>query len=242
MKINKVILIGFYIILLLVSIGLVAYLLVKKEKYYLKQYSSESEISNKKWELNEQLGLIRYINSEDYVLQLGGNIGASCITVYKQCNPKRNVCVEPNNKLIPILTENINKHSKGIEIINGIITNSDKPNYLEYGEGPNLWGGNTLKKNKKAQLVKNIRLEDLEKEHQPFNVLFADCEGCLPIFLKEYHDHHWDLIIYEPDADVNYDIVEKIAKLNNLILCPTYPGLIIWAKPDRCKNKHVDTW
>lgn len=46
-----------------------------------------------------------YLNKDDSVLQLGANIGTSCILVDKVINGN-NICVEPNLGLIPILKKN----------------------------------------------------------------------------------------------------------------------------------------
>ena len=188
-------------------------------------------VNNKQWEYNEQKTLLKYVKDGDRVLQLGGNIGASCITLSRSRHLERNTCVEPNDKIIPILKKNVAQHAKHVEIIHGIITGSSHPQYLDYGDGPNMWGGNTLKNNDKGQPVRQISLHRLEQHRTPYNILFADCEGCLPAFLREYPNHKWDAIIYEPDQGVDYSIVEEIAKNNGLQEGPSEPGVIAWVSP-----------
>ena len=73
-----------------------------------------------------------------------------------------------------------------------------------------------VRTNNTDMVLSNLKTA-IEKDGE-FNVLFADCEGCLPEFLKEYKDHNWELIIFEKDNanNVDYSIVETIAKRNNL--------------------------
>ena len=60
-------------------------------------------IKNTEHEVSEQKILRDTIRTGDRVLQLGGNIGASCITASKINKLDKNDCVEPQSNLIPIL-------------------------------------------------------------------------------------------------------------------------------------------
>ena len=62
---------------------------------------NENLITNKDYELDEQILLYKYLDKNDSVLQLGANIGTSCILVDK-VTEGNNICVEPNLGLIPI--------------------------------------------------------------------------------------------------------------------------------------------
>lgn len=66
-------------------------------------------------------------------------------------------------------------------------------------------------------------------------MLFSDWEGCLPKFMKAYHSHEWDAIIYEPDFgdDVDYSIIQDIASKNGLVEADAHPGVVAWVKPNR---------
>lgn len=221
-----------YIILIIFSIiNVIAFItsLSKKCHEHLKYYEhlqnlpsfnlkqmDGSYINNKKWEVNEQEELFKYLKPTDKILQLGGNIGASCILADK-IGCKKNVCVEPNPKVAKFLKDNKKLTNSKFKIIEGVITDSKRNIYMELPNNTNnnQWGIQTgtsgnFKCNK-------FKLKDIEKDGE-FNVLFADCEGCLPEFLKEYKDHKWELIIFEKDNanNVDYSIVETIAKRNNL--------------------------
>ena len=91
------------------------------------------DINNKKhkntnWslEVEEQLALQKYLQKNDYILQLGGNIGLSCIMADKILNNKKNICVEPHPKVIPILKKNKILNNSKFQIIKGAITKKKK--------------------------------------------------------------------------------------------------------------------
>lgn len=177
-------------------------------------------ITNTEWEYPEQKILLKYVKDGDRVLQLGGNIGASCIAVSLNKNLDQNICVEPNNEIIDILKHNIkyNNMDDKITVINGIITSSNVDIYLEKS-GDNANASTTFKNNTEGQIVQKVSLDNINNKYGYMNVLFADCEGCLPSFLEEYPSHNWDVIIYEKDYDgyVDYSTVDKILTDKNMI-------------------------
>mgnify|MGYP001374106055 CR=1 FL=1 len=61
------------------------------------------KIKNIDKEFSEQKLLSKYVKKDNNVLQLGGNIGSSCIYVDKILeNDNINICVEPHPKIIEI--------------------------------------------------------------------------------------------------------------------------------------------
>ena len=108
-------------------------------RFKLKEYKSNKLIKNTDWEYQEQKALMKYLSSDDKILQLGGNIGGSCIMASK-IGVKKNYCIEPNNKLINILEENKKINKVDFKIINGIISESKDPLYLDMGDVKyNFW-------------------------------------------------------------------------------------------------------
>ena len=106
-----------YILLILLFILYLIYINVNKNKILLKinmpikfkLYNMKNELlENTNWEYGEQLLLEKYLNKNDNILQLGGNIGGSCIMADKLLDKNNiNICVEPNKEII-----NTNKNKK----------------------------------------------------------------------------------------------------------------------------------
>lgn len=172
-------------------------------------------IPNILWENTEQYYLNKYLDKNDVVLQLGGNIGTSCIFADKILDKKnKQMCVEPNLGIIKILEENKIENDSKFLIIDGVITNKTDV-YLNNKEFDDI-AFTTTDKNTGIKL-KTYRLDTLED----FNVLFADCEGCLVDFIKEYPELLTKInkIIYEKDntEEFSYDYIENLFKQNNFI-------------------------
>ena len=176
-------------------------------------------IKNEAWEYSEQKLLIKYLKKTDNVLQLGGNIGASCIIADKLLNINNiNICVEPNNKVINTLEKNKNYNNSKFKIIYGVISDRKGLKLSNEGESDklNYWGSKITEG--KGQLVKSFRLNNIENINK-INILFADCEGCLELFIDEYEHFikQLRLVIYEADQShlCNYKKIEQILKANN---------------------------
>lgn len=176
--------------------------------------SFEAYIPNIFWEPEEQYFLNKYLNKNDIVLQLGGNVGTSCIFVDKIVDQKdKQICVEPNLGIIKLLEENKTKNNSKFQIIDGAITN--KTNIYLNDNGSDDIEFTTTDKSTNIKL-KTYRLDSLGD----FNVIFADCEGCLVEFIKEYPEvlTKVNKIIYERDnKDVSYNYIENLFKENTFI-------------------------
>lgn len=166
-------------------------------------------ISNKQYEVNEQALLYKYLDKNDSVLQLGGNIGTSCILVDKIINGN-NICVEPNTGLIPLLKNNKELNNSKFVIIDGII--SKKKNMMLVESNDENKYGSFISKTK-GKIVKNYDYNELNKKYN-FTVLFADCEGCLEQFFEEYPNslNTLNKIIFERDRGDNCDY-EKVINI-----------------------------
>ena len=191
-------------------------------------------IKNENWEYSEQKLLIKYLKKYDNVLQLGGNIGASCIMVDKILNKNSiNICVEPNNKIINTLEKNKKYHNSKFKIIYGVISDREGLKLSNKGESDklNYWGSKITKD--KGDIVKSYRLNNIENINK-INVLFADCEGCLESFIDEYENFlkQLRLVIYEADQkDIcNYNKIENILKKNNFKNIEVAGQNYVWMK------------
>jgi FkbM family methyltransferase len=198
-------------------------LIPKFELYNVEQ----TIISNKNYELYEQVLLYKYLDKEDIVLQLGGNIGTSCILVDKLVkNKDKQICVEPNKDIIKTLEKNKNLNGSKFIIINSIISEGKcnfKKNELE---GDDMKVGVTFTSNDseiqhKSSEISCISYDEIEKiANTKINTLFLDCEGCACSFLDQYDDKLVNInkIIIENDMkDIcNYEekVIPKLKKHN----------------------------
>lgn len=175
-----------------------------------------SYIPNILWEPDEQYFLNKYIHKNDIVLQLGGNVGTSCIFVDKIVKQRhRQICVEPNLEIIKLLQENKYNNNSKFKIIDGVITDKTDMYLQNTGIDDIAFETTETKKNSDSLTLKTYRLDSLGN----FNVIFADCEGCLVNFIKEYPNVllHINKIIYEKDNSekYSYDSIENLFKTNN---------------------------
>lgn len=177
-------------------------------------------IQNTDWEFGEQAALVSHLQPNDRVLQLGGNIGASCIAAAKFMPSSLNVCVEPSDLIIPTLHENVSGCNGSVRVVHGIIADKCENKTL-VGVGGNAskndWGAQ-IRPDANGQKIKCFTLPDVSPPGG-FTMLFADCEGCLPEFIRNYgnelvNTHPLRTIIYERDADVDYSEVEAFCKTN----------------------------
>lgn len=181
---------------------------------HFKLLSLNGTIDNHDYEVDEQLALIRVLRKGDRVLQLGGNIGTSCITASIAAKLDTNVCVEPCKELYDILEKNSRDYA--VSAIHGVIGECTSVRLQNMDTANNHWGAFTSKDGSGEETpchsLNSIRPQ------RGFSVLFADCEGCLPEFLEEYQNVLGDLraIIYERDRaeSVNYEVVDDFLRRN----------------------------
>ena len=224
------------VLLVLILVLVLVFSLNKKEPFIdFKLYNIKNNlIENKNWEYSEQKILGKYLNKNDNILQLGGNIGASCIYADKIIDKQNtNICVEPNPKIIDILNKNKKYTNSNFDIIYGIISNKQNLKLSNKGQNynKNFWG---------AKIVDdgdiNITSHPLNKIKNitKINVLFADCEGCLEKFIDEYEYflNQLRLIIYEADQShmCDYAKIENILKKHNFKKVETNGQNYIWKK------------
>jgi FkbM family methyltransferase len=165
------------------------------------------------YERDEQLLVAQYIDKDDIVLELGARYGSvSCIINRILENKLNQVSVEPDNTVWSALEKNKKINNCLFQIYKGIISrNKYKLKINGYGSTVDIT--NTITDMKSIN-TDNITLEELQKQTGlVFNVLVADCEGFLEVFLDENLFLYTQLtkIIFECDrADVcNYERVKN---------------------------------
>ena len=169
-------------------------------------------------EIQEQQLAEKYIEKNDIVLELGARYGSVSITINKKLNCKtKQVVVEPDSRVWNALEENKLKNGCQFEIVKGFI--SEKTLGLT---NLNAWHGGygaTYTIEDKSE-IPSYTLNSIEiKYGLKFNVLVADCEGFLEIFLDENPKLYDDLrmIIFEADypEKCNYEKIINNLRLNN---------------------------
>jgi len=136
-------------------------------------------------ELPEQMMSLKFIESTDTVLELGGNIGRnSCIISFILDDSSRLLVFEPNKNHYIKLCENRDINNFKFNIENCAISKTelyqDNTDFLKAKYDINFieyhW--------KKANISSWTNIKN-KYSHLSFNVLVADCEGGLYYILKE---------------------------------------------------------
>jgi len=187
---------------------------VVKEKYSNLVIYNEIgyKVPHLEYERDEQLLASRYISPDDTVLELGARYGSvSCIINKILKNKTHQVAVEPDKTVWDVLERNKQENQCEFIIYKGIVSSKSYDLKLN-GYGSTVDITNTITTMDTIQ-VDNISLDELQKRTGlKFNVLVADCEGFLEVFLKE-NDWLYDqltCILFECDRpDVcNYNLIK----------------------------------
>jgi FkbM family methyltransferase len=166
-------------------------------------------------ERNEQLLAEMYIKKDSVVLELGARYGTvSCTINRKLSNPKNQVSVEPDERVLKSLEKNKKANKCEFHIVKGVISKTP----LDLTELDDWMGYGTTSVKVKESKIPNYTLEEIEKTYDlKFNTLVIDCEGCLEDFLNENPEilKQIKLIIFEKDypKKCNYNkIFDKLRK------------------------------
>jgi len=181
-----------------------------KADFVLKDLHNRS-MRGVEWEFQEQEALCKYVYSTDRVLQLGGNIGGTCVAASRLTRPGSVLCVEPNQAVLPTLYQNRKDTKSDFDILEGVVAELPCKTRIGRCLGPNCWGSAS---SETGTLVGCTPLAEVKKAFGAISVLFADCEGCLPLFLAMYPtliaDPDLRTIIYEFDSNPSgYSKMEK---------------------------------
>lgn len=164
------------------------------------------------YERDEQLLASKYISPDDTVLELGARYGSvSCIINKILKNKTHQVAVEPDKTVWDALERNKRENQCEFIIYKGIVSSKSYDLKLN-GYGSTVDITNTITTMDTIH-VDNISLEELQnRTGLKFNVLVADCEGFLEVFLKENYWLYDQLtcILFECDRpDVcNYNLIK----------------------------------
>jgi FkbM family methyltransferase len=174
---------------------------------------SGKKINNLEIEIHEQRDALQYIEPSDIVLQLGARFGSVSIAVaYKQKNSGNLVVVEPDTSIIPALTKNKNLNNSNFIIVNKYISNESKKM---------IYDGYATKLTKENSAGDSLQItyDQFKKEYPfKFNVLIADCEGCLCDFIDALGDdiNNYNKILFEADQKDVCSYENLVLKLKNL--------------------------
>ena len=151
-------------------------------------------------EVHEQDLARRYIQPDDVVLELGARYGSVSCTINSKLKCKTNqVVVEPDERVWEALERNKRANDCHFHIIKGFIAHQK----LSLTNLDNHLGGygSTFVVNPEST-TPSFNLEQIQNAHGLiFNVLVADCEGGLELFLDE-NPNFYDtlrLLIFEAD-------------------------------------------
>ena len=138
---------------------------------------------NKNDEYQEQLMFVMYINPDDCVLEIGGNIGRTSCVIGKILNDSRKLLViETDPNFVSMLEDNRNINSLNFAIEGSAI--SKVPLIQNQSITKPIILNETIPENWK--IINTISWNDLKnKYNMNFNVLVVDCEGALYYILKE---------------------------------------------------------
>jgi FkbM family methyltransferase len=206
---------NFYLIILLIFIILLLFYFNRETFIDMNNFIYYDEYNNKinhlGTELDEQQMAIEYVEPTDVVLELGARYGTVSVIISKIVeNNGKLVAVEPDPTVIQTLFDNQKRNNAKFEILNKLISNKPKKLILE--------GYGTRMIDTDINDGSYITYNDFKKLYPyKFNVLIADCEGCLSEFIDMLGDdlNNYNKIIFEADQPhlCNYDNI--ITKLYN---------------------------
>ncbi len=179
---------------------------------------NNNRINHNQLEAHEQYLAKKYIKPQDIVLELGASYGTVSCTVNQILENKTNqVVVEPDDRVWNALEQNKIRNNCNFHIVKGIISTKKKSlaNKDVYYNG---YGAITVD-DPNSSIVSYTLKEVEEKYNLRFNVLIADCEGCMEEFFDENYQLYTQLriIIFEADYPerCNYSKIKENLKNNN---------------------------
>jgi FkbM family methyltransferase len=196
------------------------------------------------YEYPEQLMVMKNVNENSKVLEIGGNVGrVSHIIQTILNNSKNHVIMECENDMANKLRSNLSMN--GFDDIN-IETNclSKAPLYMDGGHGPRPL--EDFKETEKPVEVPTISYSEICKKYNiNFDILVADCEGSLFYIFKEDPDmlNNLHTVIMENDY---YDITHKqtvdaLLKIKGFKLVYQEKG-VPWASWSCCYEYFYEVW
>jgi FkbM family methyltransferase len=158
----------------------------------------------------------KYILPTDIVLELGARYGTVSCTINKKLHNKKNqVVVEPDNRVWEALEKNKNINNCDFNIVKGFISRIK----LDVAHTDRDYGTTSVV-NENSE-TNCYTMEEIKAEYNinKFNVLIADCEGGLEMFLNENPSLYNDIrmIIFEADYPdkCNYNLIKSNLQKHN---------------------------
>ena len=125
----------------------------------------------------EERGLIRkWVRAEDRVIELGACLGiVSCVTNRLLADKSKHLVIEANPFCIPSIYRNKELNNAGFLVEHCAV--DTRPEVTFYLHPLYVVGGTSQRKSNRPCRVPAKSLEQLEREHGPFDVLIIDIEG-----------------------------------------------------------------
>jgi FkbM family methyltransferase len=133
----------------------------------------------------EQMLCLEYINKDDIVLEIGGNVGRVSLIISSIIDSSNLVVVESDPETCKCLRENRENNNLEFIIVGGAISNVNL-----YQCGWNVYTLEEINKSdtfkKRVKQIPTIKYDYMrEKVNKSFNTLVIDCEGAFYTILKE---------------------------------------------------------
>ena len=171
---------------------------------------NDNPVNTNEIEKDEQDLAKQFVKPDDVVFELGARYGSVSVTVNEILDIKTNhVVVEPDERVWGALEKNKINNNCEFQIVKGFVSNktfdlTNKSDWSGYG---------TTCVESTTSVIPSYSFKSF---NLPFNVLIADCEGFLEIFLDENPQLYSQLrlMIFEADypGKCNYQKIK-----NNLI-------------------------
>ncbi len=196
------------------------------------------------FELPEQLMCMRYINENNKVLEIGGNIGRTSHIIQAILNnPKHHVIMECDKNTAAQLRLNLDSNTYTEVPIETAALSIEKL-YMDGGHGPRPI--EDFKPNENPVEVPTISYSEICKKYNvQFDTLVADCEGSLFYIFKEDPDmlNNINTVIMENDYyDIDHkQMVDAILKLKGFKCIYQEKG-VPWASWSCCYEYFYEVW
>lgn len=189
-------------------------------------------VDHKNVERSEQLDAYMFVPKDATVLELGARWGTvSCMINRMLKDPRKHLAVEPDATVIPALIDNKKRAKAQFIIWNGAV--SKKPLRMDRSEYdaqtiPAKDGGN----------VKVASLSQLQQKYKmKFDVLVADCEGCLCSFFKENDPIQFRMIMFEKDypQSCDYKKIDRMLAQKGFVMIKNELNVVersVWVRTD----------
>lgn len=187
-------------------------------------------------ELPEQKMSVKFLNGNEKVLEIGGNIGRNSLIISSILSDSSNlVSLETNHSIYKQFVENRDKNGHKFHIENSALS---KRRLIQRGwdtiPSEELWSG--------WEWVNTITYDGLQSKYNiVFDTLVLDCEGAFFYILEDFPDmlNNINLIIMENDyQDINKKkYIDTVLENNNFY--PIYREAGGWGC---CFNNFFEVW